>query len=277
MPRHLTAALLLLGLPALALADYKESYRKGIEAVDRKQWAAVAPLMREAIAENPKEGEKVKLYGLRFETYLPHYYLGLALASTGDCDGALKAFAASEEQGAIRGTPKHAELLAGRKGCEAKIARAAPPPPTPSPSPRPTPAPEATPAPHPSPTPKSPEPAPAPTPSPEPPTLSPSAERPGRAPAELLAAARAYFAGRYAESAAALARASAAGGPASAQSLLLRSASRYALYRMGGEQDVALRRQAAEDAAAARRADPSVTPDREAFSPAFLEFFRQSR
>jgi len=275
MPRALGACLLVLGLAAPALADYKESYRKGIEAVDRKQWAEVARRMGEALAEQPREGEKVKLYGLRFETYLPHFFLGLALSNTGDCDGAIKAFAASEEQGAIRGTSRHAELLGSRKSCEAKVAKAAPPPPTPpptpSPTPRPTPAPEATPAPPPSPASKGPEPTPAPE------TPPPAAGKPGGTPAELLAAARAYFAGRYGESAAALARVSRSSGRAAAQSLLLRSASRYALYRVGGEQDAALRRQAAEDAAAARHADPSITPDREAFSPAFLEFFRQSR
>jgi len=276
MPRLLGACLLVLGLPALVLADYKESYRKGIEAVDRKLWAEVAKRMREALEENPKEGEKVKLYGLRFEPYLPHFYLGLALANTGDCGGALKAFAVSEEQAAIDATPRHAELVEARKACDAKIARAATPaPPTPPATPHPTPTPEPTPAPHPSPTPKSPEPTPATTPAPAAP--SPVVGKPSGPPADLLAAARAYFAGRYGESAAALAGLSALSGRAAAQSLLLRSASRYALYRIAGEQDAALRRQAAEDAAAARRADPSVSPDPEAFSPAFVEFFLRGR
>ena len=113
--RAAACALLVLGLPAAARADYRESYRKGIEAVDRKQWVEVAARMREALAENPKEGEQVKLYGLRFEPYLPHFYLGLALVEAGDCAGALKAFQASEEQGAIRGTPKSSELRRRRQ------------------------------------------------------------------------------------------------------------------------------------------------------------------
>jgi hypothetical protein len=45
----------------------------------------------------------------------------------------------------------------------------------------------------------------------------------------------------------------------------------------GGERDGELRRLAAEDAAAARRTDPSLQPDAEAFSPQFVDFFRASR
>lgn len=259
----------------MALADYKETYRKGIEAVDLKQWSDVASRMREAIAENPKEGEKVKLYGLRFEVYLPYFYLGLALVNSGDCDGAVKALSASEDQGAIRNTPRLPELMSARKGCEAKLAKAAtPPPPTLAPAPphtlpaTPRPTPEPVPTPHVTPAERSPEPAPAPV-------TAPTA-KPSSVPAELLAAARAYFAGRYAESAATLARSPGPEGRAGAQWLLLRSASRYALYRIAGEQDAALRHDAAQDAAAARRADPSVAPTDRDFSPAFQAFFREA-
>jgi len=66
-------------------------------------------------------------------------------------------------------------------------------------------------------------------------------------------------------------------GRAGAQSLLLRSAARFALYKAGGEKDDELRRLAAEDAAAARRADPSLRPDAAVFSPPFVDFFRARR
>jgi type IV secretory pathway VirB10-like protein len=273
MRRHALLVGLLLALPCVALADYKETYRKGIEAVDLKQWSDVASRMREAIAENPKEGEKVKLYGLRFEVYLPYFYLGLALVNGGDCDGAVKALSVSEEQGAIRNTPKLPELMSARKACEARLAKAAtPPPPTLAPphtlpaTPRPTPEPVSTP--RATPAERSPEPTQAP--------VTPPAAKPSSVPADLLAAARAYFAGRYAESAATLARSPGPEGRAGAQWLLLRSASRYALYRIAGEQDAALRHDAAQDAAAARRADPSVAPTDRDFSPAFQAFFREA-
>ena len=114
--------LLALSLPGMARADYKDSFRKGIEAVDRKRWDDVARYMKEAIAGNPTEGERIKLYGLRFELYFPHFYLGAAYLNLSNCDAAVKAFETSRSQGAIRSTPKYAELVDGLKSCEGQVA-----------------------------------------------------------------------------------------------------------------------------------------------------------
>ncbi len=116
------ALLLALSLPHPAQADYKDSYRKGIEALDRKRWDDVARHMKEAITSNPAEGERIKLYGLRFEPYFPHFYLGAAYLNLGNCDAAVKAFEASRAQGAIRSNPKYAELVDGLKSCEGQVA-----------------------------------------------------------------------------------------------------------------------------------------------------------
>lgn len=126
------AALLLVA--GQAHADYKDSYRKGVEALDRKRWDDVVRHMREAATDNPTEGERLKLYGLRFEVYLPHFYLGAAYLNQGHCDLAVKEFEISRSQGAIRSHPKYSELLDGLKSCEGQQqARVTPAPPTPSP------------------------------------------------------------------------------------------------------------------------------------------------
>jgi hypothetical protein len=130
--RRLPLVLLLLLTAAEVRADYKDSYRKGIEALDRKRWDDVVRYMREAAADNPTEGERIKLYGLRFETYLPHFYLGAAYVNLGNCDSAVKSFETSRSQGAIRNHPKWPELLDGLKSCEGS----APKPPSPTPTPR---------------------------------------------------------------------------------------------------------------------------------------------
>jgi hypothetical protein len=108
----------------------------------------------------------------------------------------------------------------------------------------------------------------------------PSPAASGRAsapPGDLMRAARAYFDGRYEESLALLARPAALRGRAAAQSHLFRAAARFALYRVGRERDTALREQAAQDVIACHRADASLAPDPQAFSPAFAEFFRSNR
>jgi hypothetical protein len=66
-------------------------------------------------------------------------------------------------------------------------------------------------------------------------------------------------------------------GRAGAQGLMLRSAARHALYLIGGEKDAGLLSSAQADARASRRLDPQVVPDPQAFSPRFVELFKQSR
>jgi len=271
-------------LAPVARADYKDTYRKALEAVDRKRWSEVAQLMREAIQQNPKEGEKVKLYGLRFETYLPHYHLGIALSQGGDCAGALKALRTSEDQGAVRSTPQYAQLVDAQRSCAARVAQVEPPPtrpPPPTTTPA-TPAPTTTLAPAPTttfapPTTTQPSPTAAPTPTPSPVKTTLPSARPAALPADLLRAAEAYFAGRYLESLEILDRIGAVSGRAAGQAHLFRAASRYALFRAGGERDDGLRRRAIDDVAACQRADPAMLPDPEVFPPTFAELFRGGR
>lgn len=118
--------------PATALSTADErAYRKGMEALDRGRWSDVARFMAEAIEDNPTEGGQVKLYGLRYETYLPHFYLGLALAKLGSCEGAIESLRSSEKQGAVKASPRFADLVDTLSACEARIASRAPSQPAP--------------------------------------------------------------------------------------------------------------------------------------------------
>ncbi|HNX50095.1 MAG TPA: hypothetical protein PKL08_08030, partial [Thermoanaerobaculaceae bacterium] len=105
-------------------ADYKQKYSDGIKALETRNWADAARLLREAAAEQPQEGERIKLYGMRFEIYLPHFYLGQVLVQTNDCPGALKAFVVSEEQGKVQATDQWGELQRLRDRCQKQSAAA---------------------------------------------------------------------------------------------------------------------------------------------------------
>lgn len=122
--RSLTLGSLLVALGAAAYADYKDTYKKGLESVQRGNWAEAARQMRAAAAEQPKEGEQVKLYGMRFEAYLPHYHLGLALFNAGDCEGALEAWQTSETQGAVRKASQYKDLVKNKGTCQTRLAAA---------------------------------------------------------------------------------------------------------------------------------------------------------
>lgn len=114
-----------------AWADYKSEYGRGLEAVKAQRWSDAAELMSAAIAGNPKEG-RVRLYGMHFEPYIPHYYLGLARFEMGDCSGALRAWAISESQGFISSLPEYADLTAKRTTCQQRLTSAEPTPQSPT-------------------------------------------------------------------------------------------------------------------------------------------------
>jgi hypothetical protein len=358
--KPLTLALLALAaFSGVAAADYKDAYKQGVEAVEKSKWADAARLMQEAIAAKSAEGETIRFYGQRFEPYLPHFYLGLALFNSGDCVGALRSWATSESQGAVRKSEQYRTLTKNRGACEAKAT--SPPKPTPAtppPGPEPAAVAQATQAAEaalkraddaaravaalqgdPMLGPvwsqdaalgpaqerakeglatartkldtgrKKPDlaqlaeareaadrvaqqleglsshatrrrteiaSASKPTPGPAPATPTATATK-APTPPELLAGARAFFGAQYPQTVALLAGADSLPGRAGAQGLMLRAAARHALYLIGGERDTGLLSSAQADARASRRLDPQGVPDPQAFSPRFVELFRQSR
>jgi hypothetical protein len=126
------AAMLALG--AVASADYRASFEKGIKAIDNKDWSGAIEALRAAVAEKSAEGERVLIYGMRYKPYLPHYYLGLAYFNTGNCDAAVKAWAESERQGSVREAAEYRTLQRLREQCRGQGIREAEPAQVPSPA-----------------------------------------------------------------------------------------------------------------------------------------------
>src|SRR6185436_1101306 len=87
-------ALAMLLAPALR-ADYRDAYKRGLDAFEGKRWEEAARLLRQAIAEHPDAGAGI----LGMRRYTPHYFLGVALVEQGDCRGAVDAFDTAEKQG----------------------------------------------------------------------------------------------------------------------------------------------------------------------------------
>lgn len=126
--RTALALVLVLAAPPVR-ADYRDSYRRGIEAAEKGRWTEAATHLRAAAAEQPKEGERVKLYGMRFEEYLPHFHLGQALFQSGDCEGALRAFGASQGQGVVQKSASFRTLERSRAECQKRVGAERPTPP----------------------------------------------------------------------------------------------------------------------------------------------------
>jgi tetratricopeptide (TPR) repeat protein len=77
---------LVCALASTVAADYKESYRRGIQLIDARKYQEAIKALRQAADENPLEGgDLVEISGNRTEPYVPLYFIGLAYFRMGDC------------------------------------------------------------------------------------------------------------------------------------------------------------------------------------------------
>ncbi len=106
--------LALLAVLALAAgATPKETHKLGVQAIEAGRWADAVRFFRAAIAERPEE----KATRIRKNAYLPHYYLGVALAEQGLCKAALDSWAESNKQGQIQKSDHAGDFGRRRQGC----------------------------------------------------------------------------------------------------------------------------------------------------------------
>lgn len=100
--------------------DYRENYREAIRAIDFKNWNEAARRLRSAIDKKSQEGGMILIYGVRNETYLPHYFLGVALYNQGQCSEAMVEWDKSLDQGAIHKSRELKKLQGYRVSCAGK-------------------------------------------------------------------------------------------------------------------------------------------------------------
>jgi hypothetical protein len=303
--------LLIVWIPQAAAADYLEPYRRGFNAFNLFRWEATVTEMRKAIAENPVEsGKDVHIQLLAYKPYVPHFYLGIALAKLDRCDEAIPALRESLRQGQLpktRGYWQRAENTLGE--CLRKTPEPAPqppvviatkeePPPVVKESEPEVQRPAETIAQLPPPpvtrneepavdtTRAEPEPIRRPPPAPATETASAllTAPRPTAAiptvsepPAALVSAVDAYLRGRYADAIRILDGLRLTDPRDRAHAFLFRSAARYALFTIGQRRDANLGEQAKADLGEYKRLRPRSSLDPRVFSPAFVAFAEAAR
>ncbi|HEV7241852.1 MAG TPA: hypothetical protein VGQ36_21655 [Thermoanaerobaculia bacterium] len=247
---------------AVLHAQAPPTFKEGVLAFEKQEWAKAERLMRETIAGNPNESEgTVSIAGAWYETYVPHYFLARALAKQGKCAEALKAFAETERQGVTPNIPDFARHVRTRGGCR-------PAPPEKKPTrvigevevpfedvPKPI------------------EPKPIVV-EPKPVEPKPVEPKPRVADVEtrarLTAAVRAYVEGQYDVTVSVLSEKPFADRAAAAEAALFRAAARDALYRIGGEKDDALRIAVESDLRIYRELRTNRQPDPRIFPPRFI-------
>jgi hypothetical protein len=282
-------------MATLAHADYKDNYALGLKAYNDGDYAKARELMQQAFAEHAEPAARVRLYGQRWEAYVPQYYLGMVAFKQGDCATALAQWnAPANRQVVAQVSEINSAQQRDAATCEQKVVAKTEDKPKPQPA---VPAPETPPAKSPvaeSPQQKTVTPKPidtAPEPvappakradvavaKPAPPVVTPPVAKAPPAsntpPAPLEEAFENYLAGRYAK----VTRLNPEAIPdarARFHAYLVRAAARFTLAQISndnGELDGAR-----ADARAARTLDGRATPDAALFSPRFRTFFLESR
>ena len=98
-------AAMLAAVSGIASADFKRDYAKGLDAAKDGNWSELQTLMSSAVKEEGAPQARMKLYGMRFEPYVPKYYLGLAAYRTGNCAGAVSNWEDASTRSIVGGIP----------------------------------------------------------------------------------------------------------------------------------------------------------------------------
>ena len=280
----------------LAHADYKDNYALGLKAYNDGDYAKARELMQQAFAEHAEPAARVRLYGQRWEAYVPQYYLGMVAFKQGDCAAALAQWNAPANRQVVA---QVAEINNAQQrdaaACEQKAVAKTddkPKPAVPETAPVKTVVaenPPGKPATQQPPTSKATEAPPeATTPAtkrvdvavakPTPPVVTPPVAKPpppsNTPPAPLEEAFENYLAGRYAK----VVRLNPEAIPDSRarfHAYMVRAAARFTLAQLGSDNTELDGARA--DARAARALDGRATPDAALFSPRFRTFFQESR
>jgi hypothetical protein len=115
----LLTVLALVALPMSGDDGWGDYYKRGLNAVKSQDWATVKASMESAITLKPA-AQKPARWKNETLTYVPHFYLGVALFQLGDVDAALEAFRVSESQGVIQ----KSELWRDQRRWEAEAQKA---------------------------------------------------------------------------------------------------------------------------------------------------------
>jgi tetratricopeptide (TPR) repeat protein len=110
--------------PARAAREWYDYY---LQARDRdipaRKWPDCVRNLRAALRLRPTPANNVQTYGVWFEDYVPHYYLGVCLQAQQENQAAIDEFDLSERNGAIKKTSLWADLV--RRRGEAQAAETA--------------------------------------------------------------------------------------------------------------------------------------------------------
>ncbi len=134
--RLLSIVLMVLLVPAAAMASWYDDYDAGTNAARKGDWNGVVAKMSAAIKGNGKEDNHARTYGAIFINYHPYYYRGVAYLNLGKYEQAISDFEKTSGPGEV--DLGGIDTLMQRAKAKLEASQAAPPEPAPTPvQPRP--------------------------------------------------------------------------------------------------------------------------------------------
>lgn len=76
-------------------------YDNAMKAIERSQWHAAIGELEEAIERKDDSSNRARTYGMRFITYMPYFYAGVAYYNLGDLENARRFLELEQRQGQI--------------------------------------------------------------------------------------------------------------------------------------------------------------------------------
>lgn len=113
----IVCAFLALTLASTVQADFKRDYTLGKKSFEDGDYKDAISKFQDAIKDNPQSEERVKIYGMRFDSYIPHYFLGEAYFKMNDCASAMTAWNKALEIGVVQGLDEYASLQKNMAAC----------------------------------------------------------------------------------------------------------------------------------------------------------------
>ena len=124
--RAIAALTLAASVAAPMSADFRSSFKKGIQAAEQERWEEVAKAMKEALQDRPAaQKTRVPIYGSKTVVYIPNTMLGIALSNLDRCAEAWSYFQAAEAQGIAQTHDKErfGNMLREKSACKDALVR----------------------------------------------------------------------------------------------------------------------------------------------------------
>lgn len=89
---------------------YKKEYVDATKEIADGNYAEAVSKLQRVVDKNPKSQARMKMYGMLFKEYLPHYYLGQAYLGMDDCESAMTSWQAAIDAGVIQANDDFSQM-----------------------------------------------------------------------------------------------------------------------------------------------------------------------